>query len=143
MPEHNKLGFWSHIVHAAENAASNSRWFLFIIRTNTLLHKVHNNRKRESGNPTGEPFTAAAHTANRLVTLPLLTGQPKSRDRNAAMSDPLRCRSDGQHSASVPGHGRESSQHAALLLLQRSFLSSRLLTALLTLAVLINGRQVS
>lgn len=98
-----------------------------------LLHKADNNRARESSNPTGEPFTAAGHTANRLVDAPTLDWAAQESNRNAAMRDSLWCRSDGQHRASLPGHGRESSQHAALLLVQGSCLSSRLLTALLTL----------
>lgn len=94
MPEHNKVRFWSHTVHAAENAASNSRWFLSIIRTCTflilpLLHKVDNNRTRESGDPTREPFTAAAHTANRLVDAPTLDWAAQELNRNAATRDSL------------------------------------------------------
>lgn len=95
MPKHNKLRFWSHTVHAAENAASNSRWFLSIIRTcaflifTPLLHKADNSRARESSNPTGEPFTAAGHAANRLVDAPTLDWAAQESNRNAAMRDSL------------------------------------------------------
>lgn len=117
-----------------------------ICTSNFLIHETDlhfNNSKCESGNPTGESFTTA-DTSKGLVdtTTPHWAVQelrPGMQPCEPASAEGLMV-STGQ---ACQGMAWESRQHAAQLLLQFSLLSSSLLRALLSLAILSHGSCVS